>query len=92
MSFASFPLESLPAPAERRTSGRLRPPRVLSTVLGALGATALVTAAAAALASHLLLNVTPSMPLGVYWMRCGKSSFGRRDLVAPRRSRPRVLP
>jgi len=83
MNFASFPVESVPAPSERRSSRPLRRPRVLSTVLGALVATALVTTAAAALASHLLLNVTRSVPLGIYWMG-GDSprSFGRHDLVA----------
>jgi len=83
MNFASFPLESVPARAERRGPRPLGRPRALSMVLGALVATALVTAAAAALASHLLINVTRSMPLGIYWMRGGSPcSFARHDLVA----------
>jgi conjugative transfer signal peptidase TraF len=83
MNFASFPLESVPARAERRGRRPLRRPRVLTTVLGALVATGLVTAAACTLASRLLLNVTRSMPLGVYWMRRGSPrAFARRDLVA----------
>jgi conjugative transfer signal peptidase TraF len=59
---------------------RRRPP-VLTTVLAALVATALVTSAACALASHLLVNVTRSMPLGLYWMRFD-ASVGPNDLVA----------
>jgi len=83
MNFASFPLESVPAMAERRGRRPLPRPRVLTTVLGALVATALVTAAACMLASHLLINVTRSMPLGLYWVRRGSArSLGRRDLVA----------
>lgn len=83
MSSASFALGSTPALTEPRGARLFRRRRVLPTVLGAMLATALVTAAACTLASHLLINITPSMPLGVYWMsRRSPRSFGRRDLVA----------
>lgn len=82
MNFPSFALDSAPVLPQPRGSRRLPRRRVLPTVLRALVATALVTSAACALASHLLINVTRSMPLGVYWMQRAGSSFARQDLVA----------
>jgi conjugative transfer signal peptidase TraF len=55
---------------------------VLATVAGALLATAVATAATSVVAAHLLCNVTPSMPLGLYLMRRGPTSVAPHDLVA----------
>lgn len=82
MTPASPSVPSISDRAECRSGRRLGRPRVLSTILGVVGASALVTTAACTLASHLLINITRSMPLGMYWMRAGTDSFGRHDLVA----------
>lgn len=53
---------------------RARPMNVLELSrlhLVLLGATALAAALACILASHLIWNATPSMPLGLYWLSPG---------------------
>jgi conjugative transfer signal peptidase TraF len=46
--------------------------------LGAFGAAALASALACLLASHLIWNWTPSLPLGLYWLsRSGAPAPGR---------------
>ena len=66
-------------------SERPRPHRrVFRTLLGVGGVTAAATAATCALATHLLLNVTPSMPLGLYWMHFAARAPQRGELVALR--------
>jgi len=47
------------------------------SVLGALAATAVLSALASLFASHLLCNCTPSLPLGLYWLsRSGHVTAG----------------
>jgi conjugative transfer signal peptidase TraF len=53
----------------------------LGTLARLAMAAAVAAAAASALATHLLVNVTPSAPLGLYWMRFGGSPE-RGELVA----------
>jgi conjugative transfer signal peptidase TraF len=50
-------------------------------LLGALGITIVLAAGCAALARHLLLNVTESMPVGIYWLAPGQAPR-RGDRVA----------
>ena len=69
------------APAPEWTSRPSRPGRVFRTVLATLAATAIATGATCALASHLLCNVTRSLPLGLYWMNRG-GAVGLHDVVA----------
>lgn len=65
---------------DRRPYARLRP-RVLRTVLSAVLGAAVLSAATCVLASHLLCNLTRSMPLGLYWLHRG-APVARGDVVA----------
>ena len=64
-------------PSAKRVVAR---PSVLRTALGVVVASALLSGASCALASHLLLNLTRSMPLGLDWLHRG-GPVRRGDLV-----------
>ena len=87
--------------ARGTTTGATTARELERLLCGALLATTLVSALACTLASHLLWNWTPSLPLGLYWLSPGGPSRvkvgalvafpvpGRvRDLVAARKYLP----
>ena len=57
---------SFSVPARAMTAGELS-----HLLVRLLGVTALVSALACLFAAHLLCNLTPSLPLGLYWMTRG---------------------
>lgn len=84
MSSAPATLGSTSLEAQREASapmGRSRR-RVLTTVFAVVASSALVTGGACALASHLLVNVTRSMPLGLYAIRGVRGPLAPGALVA----------
>jgi conjugative transfer signal peptidase TraF len=68
---------SLPSLASIKKTFALRWPRLIPLFLGA----ALLVAAKVALTGHLLINYTPSIPRGIYWISPGVQPQ-RGDLVA----------
>jgi conjugative transfer signal peptidase TraF len=62
-------------PAQRR-------PRLVPTLCGVVAAATLAAAAMCALAGRLLVNITPSMPFGLYWMHLNPQDIREGDLVA----------
>jgi conjugative transfer signal peptidase TraF len=59
-----------------------RPQHAFRTLFLVGLASVLSTAASCVLAGHLLVNITPSMPRGLYWMRLGAAAVHREALVA----------
>ncbi len=88
MTTASAPLElqrSAVAGADRSSSpwkSRRGRPSGLATLFAVGFATVLAAGASCALARHLLVNLTPSMPRGLYWMRLGVHPARPGDVVA----------
>lgn len=84
-SVALAPLAPTASPGAHAASpeahGRARP-RLLATLVGVTSAAGVTAALGCALAAHLLVNLTPSMPPGLYWMRLGVTSPRPQDVVA----------
>jgi len=56
--------------------------RPMALVLALLGTSAALSASACVLASHLIWNRTPSLPLGLYWLSTHESLSAVGDIVA----------
>jgi conjugative transfer signal peptidase TraF len=81
-SVLADPLGSLRHPQGAPMAPTRPRPRLFAALGAVVAAAALASVATCALARHLLINLTRSMPLGLYWMCLDPGDLREGDLVA----------